>query len=110
MRNYTLRQIRPDACVVEIEGLTGGGPYAMGWNVSLDMLDDRICQLADWLAEWQVPAAMLIEKVDEDRYRLSVTFGSPEHARACYSMFSPCGRKSAAAGFHKVSARRPSEH
>lgn len=110
MRNYTLRQIRPAACVVEIQGLTGGGLHAMGWNMSMDMLDDRICQLAAWLAEWRLPAAMIVEKLDVDWYRLSVTFGSPEHARACCGAFSPGGRKSAPAGFCKMATRRPLEH
>ncbi len=103
MRDYKFRQIRPDACVVEIQGLIGGAPCPGMENEYKH--DDRIRQLEAWLAERRLPAATIVKK-----WMVSAALSSSEHARACCGVFSPGGRRSDTASFCKMATRPPLEH
>lgn len=42
MTEYTLKEIEQGAWLVEIEGLSGGGPHGMGWHMRAHQVDERI--------------------------------------------------------------------
>lgn len=89
MTEYTLKEIEQGAWLVEIEGLSGGGPHGMGWHMRAHQVDGRIRTIATWLTEWGLPASLHIEKLDHETYRLTAAFARPEHARACCTAFTP---------------------
>lgn len=46
MTVYALKEIEQGAWLVEIDGLSGGGPHGLGWHMRAHQVDERICAIA----------------------------------------------------------------